>query len=115
MKKLFGIPIEAFAGAKKSNGIETLSGKVSYKVTCSPGGFEITFENGNGETEQKGLATKKFTTSFTGTAGNFAYISAQALHKNATIATKIYYHGKLLKSFKCKGDYAVATAYGELH
>lgn len=115
MKKLFGIPFETLAGVKKNNAAETPSGKVIYKVTCRPGGFEITFENGNGETEQKDLATKKFTTTFTGTAGNFAYISAQARNKNAIIATRIYYHGKLLKSFTSKGDYAVATAFGELH
>lgn len=93
---------------------EELSGTVKYEVTCSPSGFDITYENSSGNTEQKTISSGSWTTSFTGQQGDFVYISAQADNENATVAAKIYYQGEVIEQASSSGDYVIATASGSL-
>jgi hypothetical protein len=93
---------------------EELSGTVKYEVTCSPSGFDITYENSSGNTEQKTISSGSWTTTFTGNQGNFVYISAQADNENANITAKIYYQGDVIEQASSSGDYVIATASGSL-
>jgi hypothetical protein len=93
---------------------EELSGTVKYEVTCSPSGFDITYENSSGNTEQKTISSGSWTTTFTGNQGDFVYISAQADNENANITTKIYYQGDIIEQASSSGDYVIATASGSL-
>jgi len=91
-----------------------VSGIVKYQVTCNPYGFDITYENSDGNTEQKDISGGSWTTTFTGYSGQFVYISAQADNENADISVKIYYRGELIESANSSGDYVIATASGSL-
>jgi hypothetical protein len=93
---------------------EELSGTVKYEVTCSPSGFDITYENSSGNTEQKTISSGSWTTTFTGNQGDFVYISAQTDNENANITAKIYYQGDVIEQSSSSGDYVIATASGSL-
>lgn len=93
---------------------ENLSGIVKYEVTCSPSGFDITYENSSGNTEQKTISSGSWSTTFTGQQSDFVYISAQADNKNATVTAKIYYQDKVIEQATSSGDYVIATASGSL-
>ena len=41
------------------------SGTVIYEVTCTPSGFDITYENSSGNTEQKDISSGSWSTSVT--------------------------------------------------
>ncbi len=90
------------------------SGTVKYEVTCSPSGFDITYENSSGNTEQKDISSGSWSSSFKGYSGDFVYISAQADNENATITAKIYYKGDVIETATSSGDYVIATASGSL-
>lgn len=112
MKKavlLFAITTILFSCKKEES-----SGTVKYEVTCSPGGFNITYENSGGNTEQKTISSGSWSTSFVGQRGDFVYISAQADNENATLNTKIYYQGKIIEQAGSSGDYVISTASGTL-
>lgn len=99
-----------FASCEK----EELSGTVRYEVTCSPSGFDITYENSSGNTEQKTVSSGSWSISFTGNQGDFVYISAQAGNENTSITAKIYYQGEIIEQASSSGDYVIATASGSL-
>ncbi|MEA3317371.1 MAG: hypothetical protein U9R54_05395 [Bacteroidota bacterium] len=90
------------------------SGTVKYEVTCSPSGFDITYENSSGNTEQKTITSGSWATSFTGNQGDFVYVSAQADNENANITAKIYYKGDIIEQASSSGAYVIATASGSL-
>lgn len=90
------------------------SGIVKYEVACSPNGFDITYINNSGNTEQKDISIGSWVMSFTGYSGAFVYVSAQAGHENATITVKIYYKGNIIEQATSSGDYVIATASGSL-
>lgn len=120
MKNLLFIILIVFVGLISSCtkeddlGSSSSSGTVKYEVTCSPSGFDITYENSSGNTEQKDISSGSWSTTFTGYSGDFVYISAQAGNENATITTKIYYKGKVIENATSSGDYVIATASGSL-
>ena len=89
-------------------------GKIKYEVTCTPRGFDVTYTNRGGNTEQKDISGSRWSTSFTGDQGAFVYVSAQAHNDNANITVKIYYGGKIIKQAHSSGDYVIATASGSL-
>ena len=93
---------------------EELSGTVKYEVTSSPNGFDITYQNSSGNTEQATITSGSWTISFTGNQGDFVYISAQADNENANISAKIYYQGEILEQANSSGSYVIATASGSL-
>ena len=100
--------IQFYSCKKEGNNV------VKYEVTCSPSGFDITYENSSGNTEQKDISSGNWSTTFTSSSGAFVYISAQAGHENATITSKIYYEGELIETATSSGDYVIATASGSL-
>lgn len=89
-------------------------GTVEYSVSCSPPGFDITYENEGGNTEQKDISSGSWQTSFSGTSGAFVYISAQANNENASISVEISFKGKVIEEATSSGDYVIATASGSL-
>ena len=107
---------EVAAPANNGNNNETYStsGEVEYVVNCNPNGFDITYENSSGNTEQQDINSGIWTYSFTAYPGRFVYISAQANNENAIVTTKIYYKGNLVESATSNGDYVIATASGSL-
>jgi hypothetical protein len=111
-KLLFLITIVVFVlftnCSKESNNL------VKYEVSCSPGGFDITYQNSSGNTEQKSILSTNWSTSFSGNSGDFVYISAQADNENATVTARIYYEGELIETATSSGDYVIATASGSL-
>jgi hypothetical protein len=88
--------------------------EVRYSVICDPAGFDITYQNSNGGTEQKNINTTSWETSFPGYSGDFVYIAAQAKNENAEISVKIYYKGDVFKQASSSGDYVIAAADGTL-
>lgn len=90
------------------------SGTIKYEVVCTPDGFDITYENSSGNTEQKTIATGSWETSFTQDSGEFVYISAQAANENADVTVKIYYNGKVIEEASSSGDFIIATASGSV-
>lgn len=97
-----------------NNDTEELNGTVEYRVNCSPGGFSITYENANGNTEQRDIKGSSWSTDFFGEQGDFVYISAQADNENAEVEVYIFYNDKLIESANSSGDYVIATASGTL-
>lgn len=87
---------------------------VKYEVKCSPNGFDITYTNSSGNTEQKDISEGSWEISFQGESGDFVYISAQADNENANISVKIYYQGSIIEQASSSGDYVIATASGLL-
>ena len=119
MKKLQFIVLLTFVGlisscTKEDDPSSSSSGTVKYEVTCTPSGFDITYENSSGNTEQKDISSGSWSTTFTGHSGDFVYISAQAGNENATITAKIYYKGSVIENATSSGDYVIATASGSL-
>jgi hypothetical protein len=90
------------------------SGIVRYEVSCSPRGFNITYQNGSGNTEQQNIYSSSWTTSFTGETGDFVYISAQADSEGATVTTKIYFNGVLIEHATSSGDFVIANSSGSV-
>jgi len=93
---------------------EDTSGIVEYKVTSNKSGFDITYQNAVGNTEQKDIQSSSWNISFSGEQGDFVYISAQTNNTNATITAEIYYNGKLIENSTSNGSYVIATASGSL-
>ncbi|PHS51626.1 MAG: hypothetical protein COB01_09650 [Lutibacter sp.] len=93
---------------------EELSGTVRYEVTSSPNGFDITYQNSSGNTEQATITSDSWSISFEGNQGDFVYISAQADNENANISAKIYYQGEIIEQATSSGSYVIATASGSL-
>ncbi|ALU75136.1 hypothetical protein AUW17_07615 [Tenacibaculum dicentrarchi] len=89
-------------------------GKVEYIVESNRDSFNVTYTNNGGNTEQKKINFKKWTTSFIGSPDKFVSISAQTLSKNANISVKIIYNGKIIEQAKSSGDYVIASASGAL-
>ena len=104
---LLGIGLLLSLGCTKEN-----NNVIMYKVTSTPSGFDITYENSGGNTEQKTITSSSWTTSFTSSSGDFIYISAQADNKNATITSNIYFEGEIIETATSSGDYVIATASG---
>lgn len=103
-----------FTSCKKEESNETASGIVKYEVTCSTSGFNITYENSSGDTEQETILSDSWTTSFTGQQGDWVYISANTDKENETVTVKIYYQGKVIDQDTSFGAYEAATASGSL-
>lgn len=93
---------------------EEMNGTVKYKVKSSPGGFDVTYENGNGGTSQRTVNSDSWSTSFHADEGDWVYLSAQSDNKNAKIEVKIEYNGDVLEKSYSNGDYVVATASGDV-
>jgi len=89
-------------------------GTVEYKVSSSTSGFSVTYTNKGGNTEQKKISSKDWSTTFEGTPGAFVSISAQAEQENSTISVKILYQGKVIEEANSSGDYVIASASGSL-
>jgi len=87
---------------------------VEYYVTCNPAGFDITYENKTGNTEQRTVNSTSWSTSFEGHSGDFVYISAQANNYNAQVNVQIKYNDKVLKKASSSGDFVIATASGSV-
>ena len=105
---LFTLSITLLLGLASCN--RENSNIVKYEVSCSPGGFFITYVNSGGNTEQRDVSTTSWTASFTGNSGDFVYVSAQANSENATVTARIYYMGDLLETATSNGDYVIASA-----
>lgn len=121
MRNLLFIVLLAIAGLisgcskeDDSSSSTSSSGTVKYEVSCTPSGFDITYKNSSGNTEQKDISSGSWSTSFTGDSEDFVYISAQADNENATITAKIYYKGNVIEQATSSGDYVIATASGSL-
>jgi hypothetical protein len=89
-------------------------GKVEYIVKCSPAGFNVTYTNSGGNTEQRKVSTKDWSMNFIGKPGSFVSISAQAENENSNINVKIVYQGKVIEKANSNGDYVIASASGSL-
>ena len=89
-------------------------GIVEYTVESNRNGFDITYTNDGGNTEQKKINSNKWKTTFNGKPGAFVSISAQTLKENAKISVKIIYNGKTIEKAKSSGDYVIASASGSL-
>jgi len=89
-------------------------GTVEYTVESNRSGFDITYTNDGGNTEQKKINSNKWKTTFNGSPGAFVSISAQTSNKNAEISVKIIYNGKTIEEAKSSGDYVIASASGSL-
>lgn len=87
--------------------------EVLYTVSGTPSGFSITYDK-NGNTEQKTTTQSRWTKSFTGTSGDFVYVSAQAQNESANVTVKITIDGSQLKTATSQGDYVIATASGTI-
>jgi hypothetical protein len=92
----------------------SVTGEVKYVVECFPSGFNITYENSTGNTQQEDIINHAWEYTFTGHRDQFVYISAQAENEDATISAKIYYKGNLIEEATSNGDYVIATASGSL-
>jgi len=88
--------------------------KVEYIVKSNLNGFDVTYTNDGGNTEQKTINSNKWKTTFNGNLGAFVSISAQTSNENAEISVKIIYNGKTIEEAKSSGDYVVASASGSL-
>jgi hypothetical protein len=84
---------------------------VEYIVESNRNGFDITYTNDGGNTEQKKINSNKWKTTFNRNSGAFVSILAQTLNKNAEISVKIIYNGKIIEKAKSSGDYVTAIAY----
>ena len=69
-------------------------GIVEYTVESNRNGFDITYTNDGGNTEQKKINSNKWKTTFNGNPGAFVSISSQTLNENTEISVKIIYNGK---------------------
>jgi len=88
--------------------------KVVYSVTSNTSGFNVTYTNSGGNTEQKDVSSKLWNYSFNSVVGSFVYISAQAQNKNSNISAKIEYKGAIIEESNSIGDYVIASASGTL-
>ena len=91
------------------------SSKVRYEVVCNPAGFDVTYTNNDGNTEQKTISSDNWETSFTANRGDSVSISAQAnSEENAKVTVVIYYQGQIIEQAENSGEQVVAEASGEL-
>lgn len=99
--------------SEDDDGVFNSGKQVTYSVSGSPGGFSITYEI-NGNTEQQTIDGTSWNESFTGSSGDFVYVSAQADNENASVTAEIEIDGDNLKSASSHGDYVIATASGTI-
>ena len=90
---------------KNSDGVE-------YSVQCTPSGFDVTYNNSSGNTQQEEIKTGSWSKKESLKKGDFMYISAQADNEDAEITVKIYCDGILEEIASSEGDYVIATASG---
>jgi hypothetical protein len=81
---------------------------VEYIVKSTVSEYDITYNNAQGNTEQKDLRIRDWTLSMTVEPGFFAYISAQ-IGGSGTISCQIKQDGKVIEEATSDGRYVIAT------
>lgn len=88
--------------------------QVRYEVTGSAETVDITYQNADGGTSQLSGVTLPWSTTFTGQALDFVYVSAQNKGETGTVTATIYRDGEQFKSSTSEGAYVIASADGTL-
>ena len=89
-------------------------GYVILKVTGGPSGFDITYKCSEMKARQEKNQANGWTRTFRACPGVYIYCSAQANHKDANVCVDVLFNGKIYRSASAMGDYAIATASGQL-
>lgn len=85
---------------------------VSYRVVSVDTGFDLTYRNGSGGSEQTTQGSKlkdaAWTEDYIMRPGSFAYVSAQLLD-SGTVTCWIFADGRSIAQARAEGDYKIAT------
>jgi hypothetical protein len=90
-----------------SGGAPNKNYQVTYRVDGT-GGASLTYSNETGGTEQQEV-TLPWTKTFSGTAGEFLYLSAQNHEEYGGIVASISINGRVVKDATSQGGYTIAT------
>lgn len=85
---------------------------IEYIVNSNRDGFNVTYFNKDGGTEQVKVKSNTWTKSFKGGFGTMVSLVAQTEHENTAIQVIIMYENKVYKQSQSDGDYVIATASG---
>lgn len=85
--------------------------KIRYEVHC--GTCDLTYSNSSENTEQRSMSGF-WSYDFSGTSGQFVYISAQNNANSGTVSVQILRNGGVMKSASSSGAYVIATASGSV-
>jgi hypothetical protein len=96
----------------KSTSIPTTY-SVKYEITGSTSSVSVTYQNAQGGSEQ-GDYKVPFNKSFSMSAGDFAYISAQNNNDKGDVTCKIFVNGNEWKESTSSGAYVIATCSGSV-
>lgn len=90
-------------------------GVARYEVRCSRKGFDVTYQNEQGNTEQITINNSDhWSYPFTTRSGEFVYVAAQSHNENATITAKIYFKGNVIEEATSSGSYVIVNAAGSV-
>ena len=90
---------------------------VTYRVTTNFNGADLTYRNATGDTEQiqDAVTNPVWEKTFTGTPGQFVYISGQRTSRLVgTIRCEILVDGVVVKEAESRGEYVIATCSGQI-
>jgi len=94
--------------------VEPISGTVEYEVTCIPNGFNVTYSNNQGGTNQYDANGGSWSTSFIMNKDDFVSLMAQADNYDATVTVRIKYQEKVFKESTSSGNFVIASVSGIL-
>ena len=87
--------------------------KVEYSVAGSASSASLTYQNESGGTDQKQVSLP-WKYSFTGSPGDFLYLSAQNQESYGTVTAKIKLNGNTVQSAETNDEYGIASVSGRI-
>ena len=87
---------------------------VEYRISGSTSRVDLTYENGDGATEQKSDARVPWSLKFKGVSGQFLYISAQNQLSSGSVTCEIRLNGEVVKTATSNGEYVIASCSGKI-
>ncbi len=87
---------------------------IEYVVKTNKNGFDVTYINKQGNTEQKSVKGNNWSTHFESKPNSIVSLSAQTNNKNDVVNVKIIHQNDILEEAKSEGDFVVASASGKV-
>ena len=100
-------------GASSSKKPRPTTYKVEYRVSGSSSEASLTYQNKSGGTDQK-LVSLPWKYSFSGSPGDFLYLSAQNQQSYGTVKTEIKLNGAVVQSAESNDEYGIASVSGRI-
>ncbi len=108
------ITVTLLFGCEKDEATGPVIYSVKYEATGTTASVNITIENEQGGTSQYADINPTWDYSFTRSAGEFVYISAQNQTEYGSVTVTIYVDGDVWKTSSSNGAYVIASASGIL-